>query len=114
MVAGQNAQGQFTRGNKLSVGNKGGRPKRRKGYLDILESTCTPAKWRKICERAVADAMKGDKVARRWVSENLVGKPVYRIKEEVDNQNEINEDIQRGIDKVYADGEGGGLPEGSD
>lgn len=61
-------------------GNPAGRPKREteRAYLEILKSVCTPARWQKICEVAVVHAEDGDKDARKWVSDNLIGVPVQR------------------------------------
>lgn len=65
---------------KGQSGNPKGRPKREteREYLDILKSVCTPDDWRKIAEAARDDAIGGDKDARKWLSDHLVGLPVQR------------------------------------
>lgn len=51
-------------------GNPAGRPSREveREYLERLHARLTPAKWEKIVERAIADAMKGDATARAWLA----------------------------------------------
>jgi len=44
-----------------------------------LTTACSLAKWTKICRKAVADAIAGDAIARRWISDYLLGKPVQRV-----------------------------------
>ncbi len=57
-----------------------GRPKREREieYYRIMESAVSPADWRAICQKAVEQAKRGDPVARKWLSDYLVGPPVER------------------------------------
>lgn len=80
-VSERETNGQFGKGNKVSVGNKGGgrssRPKEEQ-YLSILLKTCTPEDWEKIVLSAVTHAKAGDSRARDWLSNYILGKAVER------------------------------------
>jgi len=80
-VSEREANGQFGKGNKVAVGNKGGgrsaRPKEEQ-YLDIMLRTCTAEDWEKIVKSAVTFAKAGDGKAREWLSNYILGKPVER------------------------------------
>ena len=54
-----------------------GRPKRitEVQYLEATASKVSLEKWGEIVDKAIDDAIKGDKDARRWLSDYLVGKP---------------------------------------
>jgi hypothetical protein len=62
------ATGRFKKGFKGGPG----RPKlagaRELAYLKVLQNVASPAEWRKICEKAVADAKAGSSRARDWIS----------------------------------------------
>ncbi len=53
-----------------------GRPKRQaeRAYLRATVSVCKLRDWREIVARAVIEAKAGDGVARRWLSDILVGR----------------------------------------
>jgi hypothetical protein len=63
---------------RFTTGNSGGpgRPRRavEQDYLAALADTVPLERWRKIIDRAVADAEKGDAKARRWLAEYLLGR----------------------------------------
>jgi len=80
MKNGRDSRGRFTKGSR---GNPGGRPKSHKNIQALLLQRCTPAKQRKIIDRAIEDAIAGDSTARRWVYNYLLGKPVERVKAEI-------------------------------
>jgi hypothetical protein len=67
---------------KFKQGNSGGpgRPKkeREERYLEITLTTVTFEKWSKIVAKACEQALRGDAVARKWLSDYLVGPPVQR------------------------------------
>jgi hypothetical protein len=65
------ANGRFLRGNKGGPG----RPRRKVEieYLAALGESVTVPTWRKICRRAVDDALAGDAAARAWLSRFLIG-----------------------------------------
>jgi hypothetical protein len=64
--------GRFAAGNKVGPG----RPRRviEQDYLTTLTDVVSMERWRRIAERAVEDAERGDPKARRWISELLIGR----------------------------------------
>ena len=65
--------GKFIPGNKASPGRA---PKaREERYYEITMTACSYKDWEEITKTAVRQAKKGDPVARKWLSEYLVGKP---------------------------------------
>ncbi len=58
-----------------------GRPRRETEaeYIGLIIAECTPAKWRKIIERAIEDATNGDHKARTWLSNYICGRPAERL-----------------------------------
>jgi hypothetical protein len=69
--------GKFVKG---SPGISPGRPtkEREVRYQEIMLSTCSFDDWEKIIKKAVKLALDGDSDARKWLSENLIGKPLQR------------------------------------
>lgn len=69
--------GQFKKG---VSGNPKGRPKRQREieYYRLLETAVTKEDWIAICIKAVEQARRGDAVARKWLSDYLIGPPVER------------------------------------
>ena len=61
-------------------GNPNGRPKkeREQRFLEITLSTVTFDDWKDIVTKAVKQAKTGDAVARKWLSDYLMGPPVQR------------------------------------
>lgn len=71
--SGRDAKGRFVKGHK----SKGGRPslQREIRYYEILMGSVTFEDWRRIVEKAAEQAKRGDAVARKWLSDYLVGQP---------------------------------------
>ncbi len=69
--------GQFANGHSGGPG----RPKKKREirYSEIMQNVCTFKEWRAICQKAVADAKRGDATARKWLSDNLIGVPKQRM-----------------------------------
>lgn len=69
----RNEGGLFAPGNKLGRG----RPPRavEQEYINAVIGGVSMAQWKKIVKKAVADAMDGDRHARQWLSDYLIGKP---------------------------------------
>lgn len=69
--------GRFVKG---SSGNPKGRAprKREERYYAILMQTVTFDDWKEIVEKACEQAKSGDQIARKWLSDYLVGPPVER------------------------------------
>lgn len=64
---------------RFTPGNPGGpgRPNRKteRAYLERLTKKLTMSKWNQICDKAIAQAIEGDKYAREWIANYLIGKP---------------------------------------
>jgi len=78
------AEGRTPRGT-FAAGNPGGpgRPRRKieADYLKALTETVPPGRWRRIVERAAADAEAGDATARSWLGRFLLGAEAPTLKE---------------------------------
>ena len=72
-------KGRFVNGNGASRGH--GRPpkEREDRYYEITMSACTFKDWEAIIKKAVDQAKRGDGVARKWLSDFLVGVPAQPI-----------------------------------
>jgi hypothetical protein len=73
-----------------------GRPRRayERDYLAALSDAVPMDRWRKIVERAVADAEQGDAKARAWLGIYLAGKPTG------DTLRKIAVDALAGVDQL--------------
>ena len=70
---GRKENGRFTRGN---AGGPGRPPRaREERYLQTLGEVVSEDGWRRVCERALADAEAGDARARNWLSQYLLPNP---------------------------------------
>lgn len=60
---------------KGQSGNPKGRATRatERRYLEILITECTEDDWREVCQAAIEDAIDGDHLARKWLSERILG-----------------------------------------
>lgn len=72
----RDARGRFVNGNSGGPG----RPQkdRETRYYEIMMSTCSYADWEVIIRKAVTQAKRGDKDARKWLADRLMGTPVQR------------------------------------
>ena len=100
--------GRFVKGNKVSTGRPRGNPL----LMDVQKKELTPARWRKIVKKAIEDAIKGDRFARAWLGDYALGKPVQPV--ETLPKEELSDELQRDLDRVYGDSPESGLSEGSD
>ena len=79
---GRDENGRFVKGNQVAKGTKAGpgRPKkaREQRYYEIMCQRVTFADWRKIIDVAIARAKSGDREARKWLADYLMGPPVKR------------------------------------
>ena len=69
--------GKFVKGH---APNSPGRPPkaREEKYHEIMISAVSFENWEKIIRKAVDQALEGDRYARQWLSDNLIGKPIER------------------------------------
>ncbi|MCB0123666.1 MAG: hypothetical protein KDE58_15545 [Caldilineaceae bacterium] len=75
----RDSMGRFTAGNPGGPGRK--KREAEEVYLATMEQVATLDAWRKICDRAVADAIAGDAKARSWLSGYLLGLPTQRFEQ---------------------------------
>jgi hypothetical protein len=83
---------------KGQSGNPAGRltKVREREYLDICIKACTREKWERICDRAVNDALAGDYIARKWLSDYIIGPPTQRqLRLDMTLDNLSDEQLQR-------------------
>lgn len=65
-------------------------------YLKELSARVTPDEWAAICDKAIEQAKQGDRHARVWLGNYLMGTPVQRIEAEIDLQSDKGfEDSER-------------------
>jgi hypothetical protein len=98
---GRNRNGTFAKGWKGGPG----RPRRavEESYVRRLASRCTPAIWDRIVDRAIQDALNGDRHARAWLSTCLIGnQPLeslelwdcyQRVEEQLLEQNRLKQEL---------------------
>jgi hypothetical protein len=74
---GRQANGRWQKGQS---GNPRGRPSRatERRYLDILIGVCTEEDWEEVCIAAIEDAIDGDAIARKWLSDYIMGPAAKR------------------------------------
>ena len=79
-MSNRDSNGRFVKGHKASVGNKGGRPpkKREERFYEIALRACTFKDWRAIVKKAVEQAKGGDTAARKFLADYLMGPPAQR------------------------------------
>ena len=76
MAAVRGKDGKFIKG---SGGGPGRPPKKREErYSEIMLSCVTFVEWEKIVKKAASQAKGGNAVARKWLSDYLMGPPVQR------------------------------------
>lgn len=77
-MADRTERGQFAPGH---TGNPAGRPKREREvkFLDILRGAVTEEKFAAIVDKAVEQAIGGDAVARRWLTDYLIGPAAEQV-----------------------------------
>ena len=76
-VNGRDENGRFKKGH---TGNPNGRPpkQREQRYYEIALNACTFKDWRIIWKKAIEQAKDGDKHAREWLTDYLIGKAPQR------------------------------------
>lgn len=84
---GRDEKGRFVKGHKNSAGNKGGtgRPRRsiEERYLKALSGSISISDWKEIVKKAVEQAKDGDKFARQWLADYLIGKPTQYVNADI-------------------------------
>lgn len=74
--------------------------------LELIKAAVTPEDWTAITKKAVADAKEGDPVARAWLSDRLIGKPVQAIEHSGRNGGPIRHAVDFGYSDEANDGSG--------
>ena len=78
------ANGKFAPGNKA---NKRALPAEVElEYRKIIMRQCTPDQWAQICDKAIEQARGGDRYARDWLTNYLIGKPIQTVRQVVDKR----------------------------
>jgi len=73
----RDANGRFMKGDS---GGPGRPPKaREERYYEITMTACTYQDWEDIVKKAISQAKRGDSVARKWLSDFLVGVPEQNL-----------------------------------
>jgi hypothetical protein len=82
---------------RFAAGWRGGpgRPKRatEARYLTVLSEAVSEETWRRIAERAVADALAGDHQARVWLSGYLIGRPRQATEPSASDRGDYDSDV---------------------
>ncbi len=78
MTPSRDAQGRILPG---STGNARGRPPKivEETYLKAFTKVVTIAEFEKVIKKALEQARKGDKDARKFIADYIVGPPVQRV-----------------------------------
>jgi hypothetical protein len=99
--AGRDAAGRFSKGNAGGPGRPRRGPER--DYLNALAEVVTVKDWQDVVRKALADAKAGCGVARRWLSDQLLGpNPLMnqelldayvRVEEQLTEQNRLKQEL---------------------
>ena len=83
----RNRLGRFVPGNKAAVGNTGGRARHKEAarFDRAVAEAVTDDELVQIVRRAVLDAMDGDRYAREWLWDRVVGKATTRVESSPEN-----------------------------
>lgn len=73
----RNANGTFALGNSGGPGRKS--KAREEKYYQIAMSAVSYKDWREIVRKAAEQAKRGNKDARKWLSDYLMGPPQQRV-----------------------------------
>lgn len=101
-MADRDSKGRFVRENKAAIGNKGGRPRRavEERYLSGLTEAISDSEWNRIIRKAVSQALQGDRYAREWLANYLIGRPTQYENIQVDQTDPLADllsDIQAAL-----------------
>jgi len=64
---------------KGESGNPAGRPKKGTAFAERIREAVSEKEWKAIIDKAVAQAMEGDKSARDFLLDRTEGKPNQKI-----------------------------------
>ncbi len=99
-MAVRDEKGRFVKGHAPTNKGKGGRRKRstEEQYLKRMAKIVTIGDWDKVVHTAVARAKAGDPVARKWLSDYLIGSPTQRTELDIDSKSNITITVIYGSD----------------
>ena len=102
-MADRDENGKFTTGNKAA--RNGGRPKKKREerFMQITQSACTLADWRKIVQKAVEQAKRGNPQARKWLADYLLGPPPQRIEHSAPEGIAVTHHFETALKRAYQD-----------
>ena len=102
--------GRFVKGHKsISPGRP--KQKREDRFMAITQSACTFADWRKIVKKAVDQATAGNPVARKWLSDYLLGPPPQRIEHTAPEGIVVTHHFENALKRAYQDDSTGQIPD---
>ena len=109
----RDARGRWVKG---TTGNPGGQKKGNKSarYWAITQNTCTLKDWRAIITKAIEQAKGGDKHARAWLADRLIGSVTAKLKTTIDVGETLNEDLERALDRILGPDASDGAAPGTD
>lgn len=76
---GRDNSGQFVKGHRISIGNKGPTNQKAKELKKLFAECVTPDAMKKICKKCIAQAKNGNKDARKEIFDRLWGKPIQGV-----------------------------------
>lgn len=91
-------RGRFKAGNKAAVGH--GPRQGPRSYLAILAKTVSQSDWKEICEKAVEQAKGGNRYAREWLADRLLGKAPQHVTVDDGTQPTLEQYIDMAWDRV--------------
>lgn len=95
-------KGRFVKGSSGNP-NGGRRSRTAQELLDAINQAVTVADWQAIVEKAVKQARGGNPVARKWLSDYLVGVPVQKLEHSGPNGQPIYMKWLDGPDNLLTD-----------
>ena len=95
----RDSKGRWVKG---TTGNPGGQRKGNKSarYWAITQNTCSLKDWRAIITKAIEQAKAGDKHARAWLADRLIGAVTAKLEARVDVRETLNDDLEQALDRI--------------
>ena len=72
----RDSKGRFKKGHS---GNPDGRKKAHRPYIEVMFESVDAVDWQEIIEQAIRQAKRGDKDARKWLADYIMGLPKQKV-----------------------------------